>query len=141
MDKIIFTNGCFDIIHTAHIELFKYCKSLNGFVIVGLNSDESVRNLKGQTRPINNQIDRENVLRSIRFIDDVVIFNELTPFELINKIKPDTLVKGGDYDDSITDTSNPKYVVGRNVVNEIKIFKYRVGYSSTYILNKINANI
>ena len=79
MSKIVFTNGCFDVIHRGHIELFEFCHSLGDIVVVGLNSDDSVRRLKGPTRPINNQIDREFVLKSIKYVDLVLLFEESTP--------------------------------------------------------------
>ena len=88
---VVFTNGCFDLIHVGHIELLKFCKQY-GRLIVGLNSDNSVRTLKGPTRPKNNQEDRKTLLESIRYVDEVIIFDELTPYELIKKVKPDILV-------------------------------------------------
>ena len=124
--KKIFTNGCFDILHRGHMELFKYCKSM-GHVIVGLNSDESIRRLKGTERPINDEKDRKFILESIKYIDEVVIFNEDTPYELIKLVNPDTIVKGGDY--------TPSMVIGADLA-EIKIFKYIYGYSTTKIIER-----
>ena len=94
--KVIFTNGCFDIIHRGHIELLKFC-SLFGKVIVGLNSDESVKKIKGNNRPINRQEDRVMLLESLKFVDKVIVFDEDTPYNLIKSLKPDLIVKGGDY--------------------------------------------
>ena len=94
--KIIFTNGCFDILHTGHFKLLKYCKEL-GHVIVGLNSDRSVKRLKGEKRPIFTQEDRVFMLKSCKYVDKVIIFEEDTPYNLIKSIKPDIIVKGGDY--------------------------------------------
>ena len=122
----VFTNGCFDILHRGHIELLKYCKTL-GTVVVGLNSDSSVRRLKGVSRPYNSISDRKEVLESIRYIDKVLVFEEDTPYELIKTVKPDIIVKGGDY--------LPEDVVGNDLA-EVKIFSYIDGYSTTSILEK-----
>ena len=122
----IFTNGCFDVMHRGHFELLKYCKSL-GTVIVGLNSDKSVRKLKGATRPFFNQDDRLFALMSCRYVDTVVIFDEDTPYNLIKQVKPDIIVKGGDY--------RPDQVVGCDIA-EVKIFNYIDGYSTTSVLGK-----
>ena len=110
--KLVFTNGCFDIIHRGHIELLKYAKSCGDKLIVGLNSDESVKNLKGPTRPIQSQEDRKSILEAIRWVDEVVIFEEETPINLIKSISPNIIVKGGDY--KVTD------VVGHKI-SEVKI--------------------
>lgn len=127
--KIIFTNGCFDIVHRGHLELFKYCKSLGDRLIVGLNSDRSIAQLKGPSRPINNQEDRKFLLESIKYIDNVQIFDELSPINLIKQIKPDIIVKGGDY--------KPETVVG-NEISEVIIFNYINGYSTTKIIKNIS---
>jgi rfaE bifunctional protein nucleotidyltransferase chain/domain len=127
--KIVFTNGCFDIIHNGHIRVFKKCRSLGDIVIVGLNSDSSVRRLKGPKRPINNQKDRAEVVDSIRYVDYVVIFNELTPYKIIKMIKPDFLVKGGDY--------KKDEVVGREFAGKVVIVKMLKGRSTTKIIEKI----
>jgi D-beta-D-heptose 7-phosphate kinase/D-beta-D-heptose 1-phosphate adenosyltransferase len=124
--KKIFTNGCFDILHRGHLELFKYCKSM-GHVIVGLNSDASIRRLKGTERPINAEKDRKFILESIKYIDEVLIFDEDTPYELIELVKPDVIVKGGDYTAST--------VIGADLA-EVKIFKYIDGYSTTKIIER-----
>ena len=120
----IFTNGCFDVLHRGHIELFKYCSSL-GYVTVGLNSDESVRVLKGEKRPYFSQDDRKFMLEACRYVDQVIIFREETPYNLIKQVKPDIIVKGGDY--------QPNNVVGYDLA-EVKIFNYLDGYSTTKIL-------
>lgn len=122
----IFTNGCFDILHRGHLELLKYCKSL-GTVTVGLNSDRSVRRIKGPTRPFFSQDDRLFALMSCRYVDEVVIFDEDTPYNLIRQLNPDIIVKGGDYE--------AKQVVGRDLA-EVKIFNHIGGYSTTSILEK-----
>ena len=123
--KIIFTNGCFDILHRGHVEYLNKSKLLGDFLVVGLNSDESVKRLKGCKRPINNQEDRKFVLQSLNCVDDVVIFNEDTPYNLIKKIKPYYITKGGDYD--------PDTVVGADLA-EVVIIPYLPGYSTTKII-------
>ncbi|ACN98623.1 D-glycero-beta-D-manno-heptose 1-phosphate adenylyltransferase [Sulfurihydrogenibium azorense] len=95
--KIVFTNGCFDIIHAGHVDYLEKAKSLGNFLIVGLNSDESVRRLKGKDRPINPQDQRKKVLSALKPVDLVIIFEEDTPERLIKEIRPDVLVKGGDW--------------------------------------------
>tara|TARA_Y200000002_G_scaffold380440_1_gene391918 strand:- start:1336 stop:1725 length:390 start_codon:yes stop_codon:yes gene_type:complete len=129
MNKIVFTNGCFDILHRGHVELLKHCKSIGDKVYVGLNSDDSVKKLKGPRRPYNAQMDRKLILESIRFVDEVCIFDEETPYELIKKIKPDIIVKGGDY--------APNDVVGSDLC-EVEIFNFVDGYSTTSTLEKIS---
>lgn len=125
-EKQIFTNGCFDILHKGHVELLKFCKSL-GYVTVGLNSDVSVSGLKGIGRPINTQQDRKLLLQSLRYVDQVIIFNESTPLRLIQDLKPDIIVKGGDY--------AKQDVIGSEIA-EIVIFNTVEGYSTTNTLNK-----
>lgn len=128
MYNTIFTNGCFDILHRGHVELLKYCKSLGGHVVVGLNSDSSVKQLKGDSRPFFTQQDRKFMLQSCMYVDEVVIFNQETPYEIIKEIKPDVIVKGGDYDKT--------KVVGHDLA-EIKIFNYIDGYSTSKIIGDI----
>lgn len=123
----IFTNGCFDILHSGHLDLLKYCKSL-GTVIVGVNSDESVRRLKGISRPINGEVNRIEMLRSLRYVDEVYMFDEDTPYKLIEELRPDLIVKGGDY--------LPEEVVGRDLA-EVSIFDFKEGYSTTKILERL----
>jgi D-beta-D-heptose 7-phosphate kinase / D-beta-D-heptose 1-phosphate adenosyltransferase len=127
--KIIFTNGCFDILHTGHVRYLETAKSYGGVLIVGLNSDRSVRALKGEGRPINNESERAYILAALEAVDYVVIFDEETPFNLINAIKPNILVKGGDY------INNP--VVGQDLVDELKIIDFVDGKSTTRIIEKI----
>lgn len=95
--RVVFTNGCFDILHTGHVELLETARNLGDVLIVGLNSDDSVRRLKGPRRPINPEKDRARILAALEVVDYVVIFGEDTPLELIQAINPDILVKGGDY--------------------------------------------
>ncbi len=128
--SIVFTNGCFDIIHRGHVELLEFCSTLGDKVIVGLNSDKSVRLLKGQNRPINNQNDRKMLLEAIKYVDNVIVFEEETPYNLICKIKPDIIVKGGDY--------KAKDVVGANVA-KVVIFDYVKGYSTTKSIQDITS--
>lgn len=127
---VIFTNGCFDILHRGHVELLNYCKSLGHKVIVGLNSDSSVSRIKGLSRPINSQQDRKYVLESMSCVDEVLIFEEDTPIELIKTIKPDVIVKGGDY--------NPSDVVGGDI-SKVIIFSYLNGYSTTKTIQDITS--
>jgi rfaE bifunctional protein nucleotidyltransferase chain/domain len=95
--KIVFTNGCFDLLHRGHIEYLKKAKKLGDILVIGLNSDHSVRRIKGRGRPIQDQKDRAEILASLCFVDYVCIFNELTPLRLISRLTPDILVKGGDW--------------------------------------------
>ena len=94
--KKIFTNGCFDILHKGHFELLKFCKSL-GHVVIGLNSNSSVKKLKGNSRPFFDELDRKFALESCKYVDEVYIFTEETPYELIKRVEPSIIVKGGDY--------------------------------------------
>ena len=126
---IVFTNGCFDIIHRGHVELLAYCKSL-GDVIVGLNSDQSIRRLKGDGRPMNSESDRKQVLEALRYVDQVIIFEEDTPYNLIREITPDLIVKGGDY--------ASKDVVGGDLC-KVQIFETVDGYSTTDIIHRIRS--
>lgn len=131
--RIIFTNGCFDIMHAGHIDYLSKAADLGDILVVGLNSDSSVQQLKGDNRPINNQNSRMRVLASLFFINAVVIFDEATPYKLIEAIKPNILVKGGDYTD--------KEVVGFDLVQasggEIVILDLVPGYSTSLIEQKI----
>lgn len=131
--KIVFTNGCFDIIHIGHIELLKFCSSLGDFVVVGLNTDESVKRIKGKKRPINSLEDRKRILESIRYVDLVIPFHDDTPLNLIKKIKPDILVKGGDWEED--------EIVGSDIVKsyggKVVIFPYIKDKSTTNIIKKM----
>ncbi len=126
--KVVFTNGCFDILHLGHLRLLEYCKSIGDILIVGLNSDESVSRLKGPNRPINNQIQRKTMLESIRYVDEVRIFNDDTPLKLIEDLRPNIIVKGGDY--------LKEEVIG-NSLAEVRIFNYVEGYSTTKSIQNI----
>jgi len=122
--KTVFTNGCFDILHPAHIKLLEFCSKI-GYVVVGLNSDKSVKRLKGESRPYFSQQDRKFMLESCRYVGEVHIFEEDTPYNLIKSTKPDIVVKGGDY--------NPEEVIGSGLA-EVIIFEYIDGYSTTKII-------
>ncbi len=131
--EIVFTNGCFDIIHSGHIKYLREAKKQGNYLVVGLNSDSSVKKLKGNDRPINEQEDRAVVLNALKPVDFVVIFSEETPYELIKLIRPDILVKGGDW--------QPKDIVGSNIVlangGKVKSLNFVEGQSTTSIIKKI----
>ena len=126
---LIFTNGCFDVIHRGHLELLQYCSTLGSKVIVGLNSDNSARKLKGENRPVNNEQDRKFLLENLCWVDEVIIFDADTPYDLIQLLKPDIIVKGGDYIANL--------VIGSDLA-EVRIFKYVDGYSSTKSIKNIS---
>jgi D-beta-D-heptose 7-phosphate kinase/D-beta-D-heptose 1-phosphate adenosyltransferase len=125
---IVFTNGCFDILHRGHIEYLKQSKLLGNYLIVAINSDDSVRRLKGKGRPVNNQWDRKYFLEELRCVDEVIIFEEDTPYDLIKKLAPDIITKGGDY--------AVEEVVGHNLARTV-IIPFVEGYSTTSIIKKI----
>ncbi len=127
--KIVFTNGCFDILHRGHVSYLNTAKSFGDVLILGLNSDESVKRLKGEDRPINCEDDRAYILSALECVDYVVIFDEDTPYELISKIKPDILVKGADYEG--------KEVVGSDIAKETKLVTFVNGRSTTKTIEKI----
>lgn len=134
--KIVFTNGCFDVLHSGHTKYLSESKKLGDILVIGLNSDNSVKRLKGENRPINNELDRAEVLSSLASVDFVSIFDEDTPFELIKCVIPDVLTKGGDY--------NPKNIVGADYVisngGELVIINLVEGKSSSSIINQMNIN-
>jgi D-beta-D-heptose 7-phosphate kinase/D-beta-D-heptose 1-phosphate adenosyltransferase len=131
--KIVFTNGCFDLLHKGHRDLIKQSFSFGDILIVGLNSNESVKRLKGEDRPIQNEVERKNALLNTGYVNEVYIFDDDTPLELINLIKPDILVKGGDY--------APNEIVGYEEVTslggEIKIVPLTPGFSTTSIIENM----
>ena len=131
--KIVFTNGCFDIIHRGHVEYLKQARNLGDFLVVGLNSDESINRLKGDPRPYNNQSDRAEVLCSLQAVDMVTIFEEDTPLNIITELHPDILVKGGDYD--IESVVGAKEVLGWG--GEVKIIQFLEGYGTSKLIEKI----
>jgi rfaE bifunctional protein nucleotidyltransferase chain/domain len=133
-EKIVFTNGCFDIIHQGHIDYLAKAKDLGSKLIIAVNSDESVRSLnKGNSRPIQDEKSRSIILASLFFVDAVIIFNESTPLELIKTIKPNVLVKGADY--------TPDQVIGADFVikngGKLELIEYLEGFSTTKIETKI----
>ena len=139
---ICFTNGCFDILHKGHVKYLSEAKALGDILVVGVNSDDSVRQLKkGANRPVNDEASRAYLIAALEFVDVVVIFNEDTPENLINAIVPDVLVKGGDYDPKEEDCNQPKYIVGRDVVlkngGSIKTIDFVEGFSTTETLKKL----
>ena len=113
-----------------HIELLKFCKSRGDYVVVGLNSDASVKALKGDKRPINKQDDRKYVLESLKFVDEVIIFEEETPFNLVKELRPDEIVKGGDY--KVEDIAGHEFA-------PVVLFNYNNNYSTTKALEKLNS--
>jgi len=131
--KIVFTNGCFDILHLGHIDYLSAASELGDLLVIGLNTDESVSKIKGNNRPIQDEISRAFVLASLGFVDAVVFFGEDTPYDLITTIQPDVLVKGADY--------KPEDIVGYDIVKnkggEIVSIEFLEGYSTTAIENKI----
>ncbi|WP_169778008.1 D-glycero-beta-D-manno-heptose-7-phosphate kinase [Campylobacter curvus] len=127
--KAVFTNGCFDILHAGHTRYLAKARDFGDILIVGLNSDASVRRLKGESRPINSQLDRACVLSGLGFVDYVVIFDEDTPLELIKKLSPDILVKGADYEG--------KEVVGSDIVKDVRLVEFVDGKSTSAIVKRI----
>lgn len=130
---IVFTNGCFDILHAGHVRYLELSKQKADVLILGLNSDASVRKLKGESRPVNNEIDRAIVLSALKSIDYIVIFDEDTPFELIKEIMPDVLTKGADY--------TIDNVVGADIVmqngGKVELISFVDGKSTTNIISKM----
>ncbi len=133
--KIVFTNGCFDLLHLGHIDYLAKAAEEGDLLIIGLNSDSSTRALKGPNRPINGQKQRAMVLASMQFVNAVVLFDDSTPLELIRQIQPDILIKGGDY--------KPEEIVGFDIVKAkngiVKTIEFLPGYSTTYIEEKIRS--
>ncbi len=127
--KVVFTNGCFDILHKGHVSYLDVAKSFGDVLILGLNSDSSVKRLKGENRPINNQDDRAYILSALESVDYVVVFDDETPLELIKRVQPDTLVKGGDYEG--------KVVVGSDIAKEVRLVEFIDGKSTTKTIGKI----
>ncbi len=131
--KIVFTNGCFDLIHRGHIEYLSQAADLGDVLIIGVNTDASVQELKGKNRPLQDEQSRLLILAALEFVDAVILFGEETPYELIKKVQPDILVKGADY--------KPEEIVGYDIVKskggEIKTLDFIAGYSTTAIEQKI----
>lgn len=131
--KIVMTNGCFDILHAGHVRYLKESKKFGDILIVGLNSDSSVKALKGNSRPINNEEDRIEVLSALEAVDYVVLFNEISPVKLLDEIKPDIYTKGADY--TIETLPEAKTVLGNG--GKIEFIKLVEGKSTTKIIDKI----
>ena len=128
-EKLVFTNGCFDLLHVGHVSYLEKARNLGRHLIVGLNTDASVKRLKGPSRPLVSELDRARVLAALNCVDAVVLFDEDTPEELIKRLRPDILVKGGDY--------KPEEVAGRSWAGEVRIIDFEEGYSTTGIVSKI----
>jgi len=131
--RIVFTNGCFDLLHPGHIKCLEEAKKFGDVLIVGINSDQSVKRLKGPQRPIMPLWGRMMLLGALEAVDYVVCFEEDTPLELIKELQPDVLVKGGDWKE--------EEVVGRELVSEVKIVEYQEGFSTTSIIEKIKRGV
>jgi rfaE bifunctional protein nucleotidyltransferase chain/domain len=131
--KIVFTNGCFDILHRGHIEYLSQANEKGNILVIGLNSDASVKRIKGEGRPVQDEQSRALILASLRFVDAVVLFDEDTPLELIKIVNPDVLVKGGDYTEET--------IVGADFVKanggEVVVIPLVEGYSTSGILNQV----
>lgn len=131
--KVVFTNGCFDILHLGHVDYLEKASKLGDKLVVGLNTDASVSRIKGLTRPITDQISRSRVLAALAFVDLVVLFDNETPFELISQLIPNVLVKGNDY--------LAENIVGANLVKQhngtVETIELVVGYSTSAVINKI----
>lgn len=133
--KLGFLNGVFDIIHPGHVELINFAGDICDKLVIGINSDISTRKIKGKNRPINNEIDRKNTLMSFNYVNEVLIFNEKSPTKIINKIKPNVIIRGDDFSE--------KQVRARDKINkkiEIKIYKKKPGYSTTNIISSVKKN-
>lgn len=134
--KVVFTNGCFDILHRGHVEYLAKAADLGDILVVGLNTDASVRRLKGEGRPVNNQEARALVLASLSFVDAVVLFDDDTPYNLIKTLRPDVLVKGADY--------QPEDIVGYDIVTSyggtVTTIPLVEGYSTTNFIERLNIN-
>lgn len=133
--RMVFTNGCFDILHSGHVTYLAQARQMGNLLVVGLNSDASVRRLKGQERPVNSQDARALVLAALEIVDYVAIFDEDTPYNLIAKVQPDVLVKGGDY--------QVDNIVGADIVRarggKVLTVPLVPGFSTTSIIDKINS--
>ena len=131
--KIVFTNGCFDILHRGHIEYLAQAANHGDILVIGLNTDNSVRRIKGDSRPVQDQVARAMVLASLQFVSAVILFDEDTPYELIKRVQPDILIKGSDY--------KTEDIVGYDIVTakggEVITIDFIEGYSTTSIIEKL----
>jgi D-beta-D-heptose 7-phosphate kinase/D-beta-D-heptose 1-phosphate adenosyltransferase len=137
--RIVFTNGVFDILHAGHVSYLEEARALGDALVVGINSDASVRRLKGPERPIVEENDRARLVAALRAVDHAVVFEEDTPFDLIRMVRPDVLVKGGDYDPDATE--GKRYIVGSDLVKstggEVRVLSFVDGRSTTDIIARI----
>lgn len=133
--KLVFTNGCFDILHLGHIDYLSKARQLGDILIVGLNTDRSVSKIKGENRPVNKEVARAMLLSSMSCVDAVILFDEETPYNLIDLVQPDILVKGSDY--------KPHEIVGADIVlksgGRIETIEFLEGYSTTSIIKKLTS--
>ena len=141
-EKIVFTNGCFDILHRGHVEYLAQAADFGDKLIIAVNSDASVkRQGKGEARPLQDEYSRTLLIAALDFVTAVVVFDDDTPFDLINKIQPNVLIKGGDYDPNCTDKADKKYIVGSDVVinngGAVEVIQFVPGYSTSKIEEKI----
>ena len=134
--KIVFTNGCFDLLHIGHVSYLEEAKKLGDILIVGINSDDSVKKIKGPTRPIQNENDRSNILAALKAVDHTILFSEDTPINLIKKIKPDVLVKGGDW--QIEQIVGSDFVL--NYGGKVQSLNFVDGKSTTSLIEKSKKN-
>ena len=135
--RVVFTNGCFDILHAGHVRYLSKARSFGDCLVLGLNSDASVRRIKGPARPINNEQDRAEVVGALGCVDYVVIFDEPTAEELVTKVHPDVYVKGGDY----TLETLPEGQIVQKYGGRVELVKLVEGRSTTNVINKIQAGI
>ncbi|MNK05432.1 Bifunctional protein HldE [compost metagenome] len=143
-EKVVFTNGCFDILHEGHVTYLAKAADFGSKLVIAINTDSSVkRQGKGEERPINPESSRALILASLGFVDGVVFFDEDTPVSVIELLKPNVLVKGADYDADETDPSSKKYIVGREILlangGEVKTVALVEGFSTTNIVKKLKA--
>jgi rfaE bifunctional protein nucleotidyltransferase chain/domain len=135
--KIVFTNGCFDLLHLGHVDYLEKARQLGDKLVLGLNTDSSIKRLKGEERPLQDEMARARIMASLLFVDAVVLFSEDTPYELIKLVQPDILVKGDDY--------TPDTIVGADIVKakggEVKTVSLVKGYSTTNIVAKIKRTV
>ena len=130
--NIVFTNGCFDIVHSAHIKLLQFAKKHGSILVVGLNSDDSIKRLKGETRPINNIQERCELLLNLGIVDYIIVFSDDTPANILRILRPNIIIKGGDY--------TVDMVIGREYADETIIYEYKPGTSTTNIIDRINVS-
>jgi len=136
--RVVFTNGCFDLLHPGHVSYLEEARSLGDALIVAVNTDASVRRLgKGLGRPVNPEADRARVLAALTAVDRVVLFDEDTPYEILTELQPDILVKGGDY--HLEDIVGREVVLGRG--GQVQVLPFRTGYSTTALLERLRSRL